>query len=192
MHNPVLSKKIITYTQNTTDHHRMLLNASLLLCIHIPPIRLWKKICNVEKFDISKCYRCGEIWSFSTFDIPYSISIFHQQIRGKNTKNGWKQANIIGFCTHFAPLFYLYLYDPLINIDTSPRLLIDINIDIFQNCLVDIDIDIDIFQNCLIDIERYFQKWPWRYRYFSKVSIYGQSMPPPPPSPPRFCTGCFF
>ena len=44
----------------------MLLNASLLLCIHITPLRLWRKICNVEKFDISKCYRCGEIWSFST------------------------------------------------------------------------------------------------------------------------------
>ena len=59
----------------------------------------------------------------------------------------------IRFCTHFAPLSYRYFYDPLIDIDISQRLPIDIDIDIFQNCLIDIDIDIDIFQNCLIDID---------------------------------------
>ena len=48
---------------------------------------------------------------------------------------------MIGFCTHFAPLFYQYSYDPLIDIDND--------IDIFQNVLVDIDIDINIFQNLL-------------------------------------------
>ena len=46
---------------------------------------------------------------------------------------------MIRFCTHFAPLSYQYLYDPLIDID----------IDIFQNCLI----DIDIFQNCRTDID---------------------------------------
>ena len=60
---------------------------------------------------------------------------------------------MIGFCTHFASLFYRYFYDSLIDIDISQRLPIDIDIDIFQNCLIDIDIDINIFQNCLIDID---------------------------------------
>ena len=46
-------------------------------------------------------------------------------------------------------LSYRYFYDPLIDIDISQRLPIDI--DIFHNCLI--DIDIDIFQNCLIDID---------------------------------------
>ena len=50
---------------------------------------------------------------------------------------------MIKFCTHFAPLSYRYFYDPLIDIDISQRL----PINIFQNCLI----DIDIFQNCLID-----------------------------------------
>ena len=44
--------------------------------------------------------------------------------------------------------------------------LIDIDIDIFQN--FPIDIEIDIFQNHFIS--------PYRYRYFSKVSIYRQSI----------------
>ena len=42
---------------------------------------------------------------------------------------------MIRFCTHFAPLSYQYLYDPLIDIAISERLPIDIDIDIFQNCL---------------------------------------------------------
>ena len=58
---------------------------------------------------------------------------------------------MIRFCTHFAPLPYRYFYDPIIDIDISRRLPIDI--DIFQNCLIDIDIDINIFQNRLIDID---------------------------------------
>ena len=41
---------------------------------------------------------------------------------------------MIRFCTHFAPLSYRYFYDPLIDIDISQRLPIDIDIDIFQNC----------------------------------------------------------
>ena len=51
---------------------------------------------------------------------------------------------------------------------------IDINIDIFQNHLINIDIDIDIFGIALsISI---FSTSPYRYRYFSKVSIYRQSI----------------
>ena len=66
--------------------------------------------------------------------------------------------------THFAPLFYRYLYDPLIDIgiDICQKLPININIDIFQKLPMDIDtfqnyrifkndhidIAIDIFQKC--------------------------------------------
>ena len=91
-------------------------------------------------------------------DYRYKYSLFHPQIRGKITKIGWKQAKIIRFCTHLAPLSYRYFYDPLIDIDISQRLPIDI--DIFQNCLI----NIDIFQNCL---------YRYRYRYFQKsISIF--------------------
>ena len=72
---------------------------------------------------------------------------------------------MIRFCTHFAPLSYRYFYDPLIDIDISQRLPIDI--DIFQNCLI--DIDIDIFQNSLIDID--IQKCRYIDNQYS-ISIY--------------------
>ena len=57
-----------------------------------------------------------------------------------------------------------------------------IDIDILQNCLI--DIDIDIFQNHQIDIDIFeiaisisiFSTFPYRYRFFSKVSIYRQSI----------------
>ena len=58
-------------------------------------------------------------------------------------------------------------------IDTLQNLLINININIFQNLLIDIDIflnlliDIDIFQNLDIDIN-IFSEWPYQYRYFSE------------------------
>ena len=41
----------------------------------------------------------------------YVSSIDIQQIRGKNTKICWNQANVIGFCTHFAPKFCWYFHD---------------------------------------------------------------------------------
>ena len=83
-------------------------------------------------------------------------------------KIDWKQAKIIRFCTHFAPLSYRYFHEPLIDIDIDISQRLPIDIDIFQNCLI----DIDIFQNCLIDINIFkndhidvdidiniFQKW---------------------------------
>ena len=69
--------------------------------------------------------------------------------------------------THFAPLFYRYFYDPLI----------DINIDICQK--LPININIDIFQKTSYGYRHFselqnFQKWPYRYCYwcFSKVLIF--------------------
>merc|ERR1712113_580795 len=81
---------------------------------------------------------------------------------------------------------YRYFQDLLIDID--------IDIDISQILLIDIDINIDIFQNHHIDIDIFgialsisisiffrialsisisiFSTSPYRYRYFSKVSIY--------------------
>ena len=88
---------------------------------------------------------------------------------------------MIRFCTHFAPLSYQYFDDPLIDIDISQRLPIDI--DIFQNCLNDIDIDIDIFQNCLINIFKndhididIFQKCRYIDNRYS-ISIYRTGLP---------------
>ena len=89
---------------------------------------------------------------------------------------------------------YRYFQDLLIDID--------IDIDISLILLIDIDIDIDIFQNHHIDIDIFgialsisisvsiffrialsilisisiFSTPPYRYRYFSKVSIYRQSI----------------
>ena len=43
---------------------------------------------------------------------------------------------MIGFCTHFAQLFYQYFYDPLIDIDISQRFPIaNIDIDKISNRL---------------------------------------------------------
>ena len=81
-------------------------------------------------------------------DYRYKHSIFHEQIGRKKQQNRLKTGKIIEFCTiffrkngknrlktgknyeirtHFAPLFYQYFYDLLIDINISQRLLIDID-----------------------------------------------------------------
>ena len=73
-----------------------------------------------------------------------------------------------------------------IDIDILQNCLIDIDIDIFQNHHIDIDIDIfgialsitisiSIFSKMTLSIS-IFSTSPYRYRYFSKVSIYRQSI----------------
>ena len=79
---------------------------------------------------------------------------------------------MIGFCTHFAPLFYWYFNDPLI---------VSIFLKDFLSILIFSELPYRYRYWYFPEMSyqyryRYFQKWPYRYRYFAKVLIYRQSI----------------
>ena len=129
--------------------------------------------------------------------LTHSCILFHW-----NFNSGWAEIakkNLLSTTSQpLSPVRYAKFESIryFIDIDILQSCLIDIDIDIFQNHHIDIDIDIDIFGIALsisISISIFFRialsisisisifstspyRYWYRYQYFSKVSIYRQSI----------------
>ena len=106
---------------------------------HLPD--MWRKICHVEKFQISLRDKCGEIWYFSTWGVFSNIAIWKMWINLKflhiwhmcDEENGSTCVKFMLFCCKIG---FVAIYTLLSQIFLSRFTLFCVEKKLTNNCVV--------------------------------------------------------